>query len=102
MWDLDETIDVARLKDARKKTGCTYGAVEQIALESFEDEHRIEKVGFARSVIDVFHELSVNHTHLWSVLNTFIDYYNTARPHQGLAQKSRILHPLVHNSGPVQ
>ena len=36
----------------------------------------------------------LNQTHLRSVLNTFIDYYNTARPHQGLEQQSPIpCHP---------
>ena len=33
------------------------------------------------------HILLLNQTHLRSVLNRFIDYYNIARPHQGLAQQ---------------
>jgi putative transposase len=33
------------------------------------------------------HILVLNQTHLRAVLNSFIDYYNTARPHQGLAQQ---------------
>jgi hypothetical protein len=36
------------------------------------------------------HVLILNQTHLQRVLNTFIDYYNIARPHQGLAQQCPI------------
>ena len=40
------------------------------------------------------HILILSQRHLRSVLNTYIDYYNTARPHQGLAQQSPITrHP---------
>jgi putative transposase len=46
--------------------------------------------------------LILNQAHLQRVLNTFIGYYNTARPHQGLPQQSPIPRSLVHNSGPVQ
>jgi putative transposase len=48
------------------------------------------------------HLLILNQAHLQRVLNTFIGYYNTARPHQGLTQQSPIPRPLVRNSGPVQ
>jgi putative transposase len=34
--------------------------------------------------------LITNETHLRRVLNEYIDYYNTARPHQGLAQQAPI------------
>jgi hypothetical protein len=44
----------------------------------------------------------LSQTHLRSVLNTYIDYYNTARPHQGLAQQSAIPHRRAHESGPIQ
>jgi putative transposase len=48
------------------------------------------------------HLLILNLAHLRLVLNTFIDYYNTARPHQGVAQQSPIPRRLPHNTGPVQ
>ncbi|MEP7289453.1 MAG: integrase core domain-containing protein [Chloroflexota bacterium] len=32
--------------------------------------------------------LILNRRHLWNVLTEYIGYYNTARPHQGLAQQS--------------
>jgi putative transposase len=48
------------------------------------------------------HLLILNRAHLRRVLNTFIDYYNTARPHQGLAQQSPVPRRLVHNGSPVQ
>ena len=47
------------------------------------------------------HILILSQRHLWSVLNTYIVYYNTARPHQGLVQQSPIPRRLVQNSGPV-
>jgi hypothetical protein len=46
--------------------------------------------------------LILNQAHLRRVLNTFIDYYNTARPHQGLAQQSPVPRQLTNNIGPVQ
>ena len=48
------------------------------------------------------HLLILNQAHLRRVLNTFIDYYNTARPHQGLAQQSPVARQLTNNIGPVQ
>ncbi len=48
------------------------------------------------------HILILSQSHLQSVLNTYIGYYNTARPHQGLAQQSPIPRRLLHNSGPVR
>jgi putative transposase len=48
------------------------------------------------------HLLILNQAHLRLVLNTFIDYYNTARPHQGLGQQSPIPRRRAHDSGPVQ
>jgi hypothetical protein len=48
------------------------------------------------------HILILSQTHLRSVLNTYIDYYNTVRPHQGLAQQSPIPRRLANDSGPVQ
>jgi putative transposase len=46
--------------------------------------------------------LIFNETHLRRVLTTFIDYYNTARPHQGLEQQSPIPCPQSISTGPVQ
>jgi hypothetical protein len=48
------------------------------------------------------HILILSQSHLRSVLNTYIDYYNTACPHQGLAQQSPIPRRLVHDTGPVR
>jgi hypothetical protein len=48
------------------------------------------------------HILIRSQTHLRSVLKTYIDYYNTARHHQGLAQQSPIPHRRAHESGPIQ
>ena len=48
------------------------------------------------------HILILNQTHLRSVLNTYIDYYNTARPHQGLAQQSPITREPACAVGSVQ
>jgi len=48
------------------------------------------------------HLLIFNETRLRRVLQTFIDYYNTARPHQGLEQQSPVPHPRPTSTGPVQ
>ncbi len=48
------------------------------------------------------HLLIFNETHRRRVLQTFIDYYNTARPHQGLAQQPPIPCPQPTPTGPVQ
>jgi putative transposase len=48
------------------------------------------------------HLLILNQTNLWLVLNTFVDYYNTARPHQGLAQQSPIPRRLTCDGGSIQ
>lgn len=48
------------------------------------------------------HILILSQKHLRSVLSTYVDYYNTARPHQGLAQQSPIPRRLVHGTGPVR
>lgn len=48
------------------------------------------------------HLLILNQNHLQRVLNTFIEYYNTARPHQGLAQQSPISRRLTCDVGSIQ
>lgn len=47
------------------------------------------------------HVLILNETHLRRVLQTYIDYYNTCRPHQSLEQQSPIPHPETRNTGVV-
>ena len=48
------------------------------------------------------HILIINEAHLQRVLNTYIDYYETARPHQGLNQQTpRPQIPKTH-SGQIQ
>jgi transposase InsO family protein len=49
------------------------------------------------------HILILNETHLWRVLKEYVDdYYNVARPHQGIGQQFPIpCHPQQ-NSGTVQ
>ena len=47
--------------------------------------------------------LILNATHLWRVLREYVeDYYNVARPHQGLAQKIPVPLPSRTKHGPVQ
>jgi len=46
--------------------------------------------------------LIFNKNHLRRVLTTFIEYYNTARPHQGLEQQFPIPCPQPISTGPVQ
>jgi putative transposase len=48
------------------------------------------------------HILILSQAHLRRVLNTFIDYYNTARPHQGLGQQSPIPRRLTCDGGSIQ
>jgi putative transposase len=46
--------------------------------------------------------LIFNEAHLRRVLQIFIDYYNTTRPHQGLEQQSPVTRPRPTSTGPVQ
>jgi hypothetical protein len=46
--------------------------------------------------------LILNENHLRRVLQTFIDYYNTARPHQGLEQEMPIPREPDNTPGPVR
>ena len=46
--------------------------------------------------------LIFNETHLRRVLTTFIEYYNTARPHQGLEQQTPMPCQRSSSTGPVQ
>ena len=48
------------------------------------------------------HLLIFSESHLRRVLTTFIEYYNTARPHQGLEQQTPIPCPRPIATGPVQ
>jgi transposase InsO family protein len=48
------------------------------------------------------HLLIFNENHLRRVLQTFIDYYNTARPHQGLEQQSPVPRPRPTSTSLVQ
>ena len=48
------------------------------------------------------HLLIFNEKHLRRVLTPFIEYYNTARPHQGLEQQTPIPRPQPTSTGPVQ
>jgi transposase InsO family protein len=45
--------------------------------------------------------LIVNQAHLRRVLGEDVDYYNTARPHQGLDQQAPIPFPRGPTMGPV-
>jgi transposase InsO family protein len=49
------------------------------------------------------HILILNETHLWRGLGEFInDYYNVARPHQGIEQQTPIPYGQPQNTGTVQ
>jgi len=49
------------------------------------------------------HLLILNETHLQRVLGEFInDYYNTARPHQGIDQQTPIPHGKPQHTGTLQ
>ncbi len=48
------------------------------------------------------HVLILNETHLRRVLQTYIDYYNTRRPHQSLEQQSPIPYSQAPDSGAVK
>jgi hypothetical protein len=48
------------------------------------------------------HVLVLNQAHLQRILQTYIDHYNTRRPHQSLAQQSPIPYPETTNSGIVE
>jgi transposase InsO family protein len=48
------------------------------------------------------HLLILNEAHLRRVLQAFIDYYNTSRPHQGLAQQTPIPRQQPTFTGPIQ
>ncbi len=43
----------------------------------------------------------VNQTHLRRVLREYVDYYNMARPHQGLQQQAPIPFPRGPATGPL-
>jgi len=44
----------------------------------------------------------LNEKHLTQVMNEYVDYYNTARPHQGIQQQIPISPPVSDESGPVR
>lgn len=44
----------------------------------------------------------VNQRHLHSVLTEYIDYYNNARPHQGIGQQTPIMQLHLPSDGPIQ
>jgi transposase InsO family protein len=46
--------------------------------------------------------LVLNQAHLRRILQTYIDFYNSRRPHQGLSQISPIPYPECTNNGPVE
>jgi hypothetical protein len=48
------------------------------------------------------HVLVLNESHLRRVLQTYVDYYNSCRPHQSLEQQSPIPYPEPTNTGSVR
>ena len=48
------------------------------------------------------HVLILNQAHLRRILQTYINYYNSRRPHQSLAQQSPIPYPETKNTGTVK
>jgi hypothetical protein len=48
------------------------------------------------------HLLIINEAHLQSVLNEFLEYYNSRRPHQGFDQQSPISRQVVNPNGLVK
>jgi hypothetical protein len=55
-----------------------------------------------RSASSLDHILVLNEGHLRRTLTTYIDYYETTRPHQGLNQQMPVLSQPSRYSGPVQ
>ena len=43
----------------------------------------------------------VNQPHLKQIMGEYIDYYNTARPHQGIDQQTPIRSPFCKESGRI-
>ncbi len=58
---------------------------------------------WVRSVRDecLDHLLIINQAHLRRVLREYVDYYDTARPHQGLNQQAPIPFPRGSTTGPI-
>lgn len=47
------------------------------------------------------HVLVLNEAHLRRIIQTYIEFYNSRRPHQSLDQQSTIPYPESDNSGAV-
>ena len=46
--------------------------------------------------------LIVNQSHLRSVMSEYVDYYNTARPHQGIDLQTPIHQTTQSRDGPIR
>jgi hypothetical protein len=46
--------------------------------------------------------LIINESHLRSVMHEYVNYHNTARPHQGLAQLTPLPRPPITMTGKVR
>ncbi len=48
------------------------------------------------------HLLIVNEAHLRRVLDVYVSFYNQARPHQGLDQRTPVILPPPAKAGPIR
>ena len=101
--------------EAMKKCGCVYlaftGGAAVIAAQGIETvltPYRAPNANacaerWVRSVREecLDHLLILNQAHLRCVLREYVDYYDTARPHQGLDQQAPIPFPRGSSTGPI-
>jgi hypothetical protein len=113
MWDLDED-DAAEFRFLIRDRGSKFTDMFDTVFESegfhvFPTPVRAPNANafserWVRTVREecLDHILIINEAHLQRVLKTYIDYYETARPHQGLNQQMPLPQPPTTHSGEVQ
>jgi transposase InsO family protein len=112
VWELEECAPTIRflIRDNDKKFSHTFDTVFRVeGIDVIPTPYRAPNANahmerWIRSVREECLDklFIINQTHLRRVLREYVAFFNTARPHQGIAQQIPSVPPTLNTTGPIR